>query len=331
MKISIIIPVYGVEEYLNRCLDSVCSQSHIDLEIILVDDGSPDKCPVICDEWARKDKRITVIHKKNGGLSEARNAGIEVATGDYLLFIDSDDYVDSTMCESLLKAAKDADAEIAVCNFYWMYSEHKEIQSTYLPDGKVIEKSAILETWMKCKTVDFVVAWNKLYRRDLFFTPEHIRYPVGRLHEDEFTTYKLLYTANRIVFIKKPLYFYVQRKDSITASYNEKNIYDYIKAIFGYVQWAQRFAPEKQRLMEYLAFNAVLGVIHRCDEKFPQSIRRDVDNLLLDFINKEMSDFGNNPYATKKDYVKYIMFKNGIYISCKKICHLLKWLLRTVC
>lgn len=319
MKISIIIPVYCVENYLTRCLDSVCNQSYTKLEIILVDDGSPDNCPAICDEWGRKDKRIKVIHKKNGGLSDARNAGIEVATGNYLLFIDSDDYIAPTMCERLLNAAQAADAEIAVCNFWWMYPEHKEIQSTKMPDGKIVERSAILETWIKNWTVDFVVAWNKLYRRDLFFTPEHIRYPVGKLHEDEFTTYKLLYAANRVVFVKDPLYFYVQRAGSITANYTEKNLNDFVAAVCEYVKWADSFAPKKRPLMEYLTVRCVLGIMRRCDKNTQLANRHDVCNYLRNFVDKEIMDFRHNPYASCKDYAEYILYKMGIYIPFMKL------------
>lgn len=318
-KISVIVPIYNVADFLDRCIESIIAQTYTNLEIILVDDGSPDRCPIMCDEWASKDERITVIHKKNGGLSDARNVGIEAATGDYLMFIDSDDYIALTMCECLLKVAQDANADIAVCNFWWMYPDHRELQLTRMSDGQVVDKAAILEAWMKCGTVDFVVAWNKLYRKELFFTSEHIRYPVGRLHEDEFTTYKLLYAATRVVFVSEPLYFYVQRKGSIMACYNERNLFDNIEAIFEYIQWAKIFAPEKRRLMEYLAFRAVLMIMHRCDETFQQSIKQNVQKLLLNFINREICEFRHNPYATKKDYIKYVMFRMGVYIPFMKM------------
>ncbi len=319
MKISIIIPVYGVEAYLERCLDSVCNQSYTNLEIILVDDGSPDRCPVLCDEWAARDGRITVIHKKNGGLSDARNAGIEVATGDYLLFVDSDDYVAPTMCERLLDAAQEAKADIAMCGFYWMYPDHKEIQEIVMDDGAVVERASILETWIKCETVDFIVAWNKLYRRDLFFTPEHIRYAIGKLHEDEFTTYKLLYAANRVVFVKEPLYYYIQRSGSIMANYTERNLNDYTEAVCEYVKWADSYAPDKRKLMEYHTVRSIWGVLQRCDDNQQLSNKQEVCRNLKNFEKANVGNFFYNPYVTIKERIKYIMYKMGIYVICFKL------------
>lgn len=324
LKISIIIPVYGVEAYLERCLDSVCNQSYTDLEIILVDDGSPDRCPVLCDEWAAKDGRITVIHKKNGGLSDARNAGIEVTTGDYLLFIDSDDYVAPTMCERLLDAAQEAKADIAMCGFYWMYPDHKEIQENVMDDGAVVERAAILETWIKCETVDFVVAWNKLYRRDLFFTPEHIRYPVGKLHEDEFITYKLLYTANRVVFVKEPLYYYIQRSGSIMANYTERNLNDYTEAVCEYVKWADSYAPDKRKLMEYHTMRSIWGIMERCDDNSQLKNRKTICDVLQKYADLEVHKFLLNPLVTKKDIIKYLLFKVNAFVFVIKLRRRLK-------
>lgn len=318
MKISVIIPVYNVEKYLNRCIESICMQSFTNLEIILVDDGSPDRCPIICDEWAKRDERIRVIHKQNGGLSDARNAGIEAATGDYFLFVDSDDYIASSMCESLINAARSSNADIVVCNFCWVYPNREEINPMSIQNGTIVEREAILETWLKCGTVDFVVAWNKLYRRSLFFTQEHIRYPVGRLHEDEFITYRLLYAANRVMFITEPLYFYIQRNGSIMANYTEKNLFDYTAAIREYVKWAERFAPDKRKLMEYITMRAVWAIVHKCDENHQLKNKQEVCQFLRDYVNKEIKDFRHNPYATGRDYVKFVMYKMGIYALVSK-------------
>ena len=121
--ISIIVPVYKVENYLERCLISIIRQSYQNLEIILVDDGSPDDCPLLCDAWAEKDKRIRVIHKANGGLSDARNVGIDASHGDYLMFVDSDDYISLEMCQKLMNTAIIEDADIVSCNLYWTYGD----------------------------------------------------------------------------------------------------------------------------------------------------------------------------------------------------------------
>ena len=188
-----------------------------------------------------------------------------------------------------------------------------------ISDGTVVPQSEILETWARCGGVEFVVAWNKLYRREFFFTPEHIRYPVGRLHEDEFTTYKLLYAANRVVFVKKPLYFYVQREGSITASYTERNLEDYAKAVCEYVKWADSYAPDKRKLMEYHTVRSIWGILQRYDKNTKLTNRDDVCRYLRNFVDSEITDFWYNPYASYTDYVKYTWYKMGVFVPCMKI------------
>ena len=165
--ISIIVPIYRVEKYLNRCIDSILSQSYRNLEIILVDDGSPDNCSIICEEYAKKDKRIKVIHKKNGGLSEARNYGIEASTGDYIMFVDSDDYISKDMCKTLLINALENNADIVVCNFKEVYTDKVEKINKQCIKGnlEVISNIEVLYKYLLKTTIDMVVVWNKLYKR----------------------------------------------------------------------------------------------------------------------------------------------------------------------
>lgn len=209
--ISLIIPVYKVEKYLHRCLDSVISQSYSQLEIILVNDGSPDSCGEICDAYAHKDSRIKVIHKKNGGLSHARNAGITVAKGEYLSFLDSDDWVEVEYIEKLYKLLKLYQCDMAVCNFIKASTTEIEQKNSLV---KIYEFSSLeaLEALTGPYYLPLVVAWGKLYHRSLF---EEIRYPIGRLHEDEFVIHHLIYRAKKIVFTTEELVFYWQREDSI--------------------------------------------------------------------------------------------------------------------
>lgn len=207
--ISIIVPVYNVEKYLRRCIDSILSQTYRDIEVILVDDGSTDSSPAICDEYGEKDSRITVIHKPNGGLSDARNSGINIAKGEYLGFVDSDDYISSEMYEKLLSNAEKHKADIAVCNAELVQegksAEFKENDGVRVYDGNATYA-------MICQRAFTVNAWNKLYRRELFDT---VRYPVGMLYEDLATTYKLTELSQKVVVLEQELYAYVQRAGSI--------------------------------------------------------------------------------------------------------------------
>lgn len=226
--VSIVIPIYKVEEYINRCVDSIIRQTYKNLEIILVDDGSPDKCGSICDDYSVYDDRIKVIHKNNGGLSDARNAGIDIAQGNYITFVDSDDWVNENYIDTLYNLITKADAEIAACNFQKTSDENNVNEFNFVEEYQYSNIQA-LEEMMGQLYVQMVVAWGKLYKRSLF---NDVRFPVGRVHEDEFTTYKLIYKANKIVYTPAQLLYYWQRNDSITGSeINHKNLYDAFKAL----------------------------------------------------------------------------------------------------
>ena len=217
--ISIIVPIYGVEKYLRRCIDSIIRQTYTNLEIILVDDGSPDDCGRICDEYAKTDSRIKVIHKTNGGLSDARNAGIDLANGEYLLFVDSDDYINTNMISDLYESLIRFSAEVSVCR-YQSVRDDEEIdieQNEDYSDAFILTKEDFLSNpeYIYERRLEFIVAWNKLYARKLF---ENIRYPKGKVHEDEFTTYKLMYASAKTVYVPYVLYYYVQRGDSIMSA-----------------------------------------------------------------------------------------------------------------
>lgn len=216
--ISVIIPVYCVEQYLDQCISSVVSQTFANLEIILVDDGSPDRCGQICDDWALKDARISVIHKKNGGLSDARNCGIDASKGEYICFIDSDDYLDPYMLEQLYTAATKEHAQIAVCNYINEYEDpadsslYKNKESYQLQTNKTVSGKEFI-TWMKTEKYAFcVIMCNKLYRRELF---QNLRFPTGKVHEDEFIFHRLIYPCSKIACISYAGYHYRRRNSSI--------------------------------------------------------------------------------------------------------------------
>lgn len=220
--ISVIVPVYNVEKYLDKCVDSIVNQTYKNLEIILVDDGSPDNCPKMCDDWSEKDKRIKVIHKKNGGLSDARNKGIEMANGEYIGFVDSDDYVEGNYIEFLYKNIIDYDCEISMGKHYVIYP-NKKINTG---SGKeyIMNSKECLEKMLYGEDVD-VSAWAKLYKKSLF---KDISFPKGRLFEDSATTYKLVEKANSIVLDSQPIYYYIIRDNSITNYKFDEKKFDLI-------------------------------------------------------------------------------------------------------
>lgn len=216
--VSIVVPIYNVQDYLVKCIDSIVNQTYDKLEIILVDDGSPDRCGEICDEYALKDKRIQVIHKKNGGLSDARNYGMAVATGKYITFIDSDDYIHKQYIEVLLTIAKDKQADIVVGDFQLFQNEEqyqdKNVGEEELSRALILsDKQLYDDKFIKQETTRLTVAWGKLYERQLW---DGIQYPVGKIHEDTFTTYKLMERAERVVYLKEPLYYWRENQNSIT-------------------------------------------------------------------------------------------------------------------
>lgn len=228
--ISVIIPIYNVEAYLNKCIESIVNQTYQNLEIILVDDGSPDNCPTMCDEWSEKDSRIKVIHKQNGGLSDARNIGAEYSKGEYLTFVDSDDYLAENCIELLWDVFYRNDVQMSVGSFEKVYNDIVEKRSftgeteIYTPQQYMLSfYENVVDEVLFDKAVSFVIACCKLYKRSLF---DEIKFPVGRYHEDEFTTYKLCFCCERIAYVDSPLYFYVQREGSITHAFAEKRMED---------------------------------------------------------------------------------------------------------
>lgn len=215
IKISIVVPVYKVEKYLERCLDSIVNQTYQNLEIILIDDGSTDKSGEICDEYKKKDKRITVIHQVNAGLSGARNAGVDISTGEFIGFVDSDDYINERMYEVLLKNILEKKADISVCRHFRFSGEQAMMEKQTDWNINVLTSQEALINLHGMDGQLFTLAWNKLYRRELFIG---LRYPLRKLNEDEFLTYKLIDRAKSIVVTDEILYYYFQNSDSITTN-----------------------------------------------------------------------------------------------------------------
>lgn len=211
--ISVIVPVYKVEKYLNRCINSILNQSYENFELILVDDGSPDNCPNICDEWVKKDKRISVIHQKNQGLSSARNTGIRKSKGKYLTFVDSDDWIASNMLEVLLNLILKHDADISICDFVRTDDEKRE-DIKIIPKEIIYNQSQFMDIILKInsnRTIHY--AWGKLYKREII---DSKHYPVGMLNEDVEGMFKAVARSHKIVETNRVGYYYFENSDSIT-------------------------------------------------------------------------------------------------------------------
>ena len=251
-KISIIVPVYKVEQYLYRCVNSIIHQTYHNLEIFLVDDGSPDGCGAMCDHYASQDSRVRVVHKANGGLSDARNVALNLITGKFVMFVDSDDWIELDACEKLLNLLLKYDADIVSFGMVSVYPSGKKVTNVAKHSGVISSSYGI-----KCLISydDFVgnYAWNKIYKSELF---KDIRYPKGLLYEDQGTTYKTFHKAKKIYLCQEPLYYYWQRGDSITGNwFMAKSIKDRVRL------WSERLEFLKIHYPELVPYQAaqILG------------------------------------------------------------------------
>lgn len=286
--ISIIIPIYKVEDYLERCVESVLRQSYSNVEIILVDDGSPDNCPQICDEYAKKDKRIKVVHKENGGLSDARNFGIDIAKGKYLAFIDSDDYINDDFIKILYENLILNNADMSMCE-YETFDDDTSAHNDYTNDIMILDRNQLLNRLVSKNNAKFTVVWNKLYRKELF---NHLRFDVGRINEDAFIMHKIFDNSEIAVISSAKLYYYYQRQGSITkaSKYTAKNL-DSIYAIIDRYEFLK-----DTELSEKALESLCLGIAYN----YFIAKQREADKQIL----KQIRYFYNNYYskATKKTF-----------------------------
>ena len=321
-KVSIIIPVYKVEKFLTRCLDSVIGQTLKEIEIILVDDGSPDNCGRICDEYAAKDKRVIVIHKKNAGVSAARNSGLEVATGEFVGFVDSDDYVAPTMFEDMYRQAVLADAEMAICQFAITDGVTDELVHRSSGDDfnvlKFDNKKAFeLIADFSCPVQ--VTVWNKLFRRELvqnsYFDTSK------RMAEDLEFLMRALFKSKTVVYVPYALYaYYAQREGAATfhadhsiAWYLEQN--SNITAIMNEV--AQNCAAMKKLAIGYKCVNGDLSIANamvragKLDSEAVKLVKKDLKNNIWEIMTSEL-------HAVKKVQMLLFIVSPALYMKAMK-------------
>ncbi len=255
--VSVVVPVYDVEKYIDRCIVSIVEQTYENLEIILVDDGTPDNSGIICDEWAKKDNRIVVYHKQNGGLSDARNFGTAKAKGEFVTYIDSDDYVLPEYVEHLYNNLVKHNADISCCDFENVYSEERKLDFDKNKEMNTISKTsgrnACRDLLASKNGFFYVIAPCKLYKKNIL---EQYKYPVGRYHEDEATTYKYLYSSETVVSSDKKLYAYFQNQTSITHNKSNKRREDSVWAL---TERTKFFQLQQDRETEIAAWDGLIS------------------------------------------------------------------------
>lgn len=226
--ISVIVPVYNVEKYLSRCIDSIINQTYKNLEIILIDDGSTDGSSAICEKYKDIDKRVKVVHKQNGGLSDARNTGMKIAKGDLITFVDSDDSLIYNIYDNIVKKMQKDCVDIACFGYKRINEDNDIMQEVKFKEDKVYEDNTKFELLYQGYYYSFAcVAWNKIYKKEIF---KDIMFPIGKYNEDEYIVHEIFYKANKIGIYSDEGYLYRQRKNSITQTYNIKRL-DVIQAL----------------------------------------------------------------------------------------------------
>ena len=316
--ISVIVPVYNVEAYLPKCVDSILAQTYVNLEIILVEDGTKDSSGRICDEYAKKDPRIRVIHKENGGLSSARNAGMDIAKGDYFGFVDSDDWIEPDMYEKMLGLAEKYDADLVCASRYdvdgatgertlGLHHKQEECISSMEMLGRVF-------TWNGCDSA----AWDKLYRRHLF---DRIRYPLGMYSEDIAIFYKLMEKANRVALCPQPFYNYIHRENSITtAKLSEKTFHypGHTEKIYPYICEHHPEVRDEARFLRVRGIAYAMMSIDLAGEEawvrydaYYRQQRKELRGHLL-FILR-------SPWHGKKERMIHLLLAAGLYRPLKKL------------
>lgn len=308
--ISIIVPIYNVEEYIHKCVDSILAQTHKNLEIILVDDGSPDNCPAICDEYAQQDSRIRVIHKPNGGLSDARNAGLDVAQGDYIGFVDSDDWIAPDMYEYLLNGMIKYDTDISSCQAIYVYEWR--LQYKNIGCDTVYTREEMLEEVFNDRMENY--AWSRLYKAKIW---KDVRFPVGKNFEDILTFYKAVEAADRIVDLQEGKYFYLIRKGGISGTRDFKNRLHIYSAI---VDRYEDVAPRMPQFRDALFFRVMQWYVHELSREIVNKPEKRAKNkkllaILAPFVARHKDEI-NAPKWQRK---KMDAFALGTVDGCKKV------------
>lgn len=324
-KVSVIVPVYNVKDYVDECINSIVSQSYKDIEIIIVDDGSKDGSGERCDEWATKDSRIVVLHQKNMGLSEARNTGLDVASGEYITFIDSDDYYEVDALQTLVYNAEKNNADMVVCKGKRVSENGKQSISEEVIDysDSFIDEETFWRRYIN--DMYYIVVWSKLYRRDVF---SDIRFPVGEINEDEAILWMVLSKCKKIYATNDIVYNYRIRNSSIMRSnFSEKNLSQPKRLLdeINYIE-AKHFTEDTKFAVIRYAFVKGTGVLATGYESLTDNpeIKEKIDSLYKRYIPvaKYISRASKASFGVKAQMM--------LYCYCKKIYFIVRKYRKTI-
>ncbi len=316
--ISVIVPVYNVQKYLKQCIDSIINQTYKNLEIILVDDGSTDNCAEICDDYAKKDDRIKVIHQKNQGLSMARNNGLEIAKGKYIGFIDSDDYIELDMYQMLYNLKKKNQADVSVIGINRIYEDtgkkEKIEKNNYT---KEIEKEEAFSIMVDDERTFRVAAWNKLYLKEVI---ENVRYPKQKLYEDVGTTYKIIDKAQKIVFCTCPKYNYRIREKSITKNkkFTQKEM-DRVEMAIEMTNFIKSKYPNLKKQMDIYLLRNYIATLNKMilDDKEDKDFINETEKV---FRKNQLNIVTSNLKTKKKVQFLLLSISSKLYAKILKKC-----------
>lgn len=316
--ISIIVPIYNIENYIKKCINSILVQTFSDFELILVDDGSTDKSGKLCDEYKNKDNRVIVIHKSNAGQSEARNKGLDIAKGDYILFVDGDDILPHDIILKLFNSIKKYNSDVSCCGYCDDFNVAKN--QHYVYENKFIMSNIdATKRMLLCDGLDSNV-WGKLYKKDLF---KNICYPVGEIYEDVLVTYKVLLRANKIVHIGECGYIHTSRSDSTTGSKFSERDYAYVEHTKLVYEDIKKNYPELEEESYLFYLNSVQNIIARM-------VSSNIDHQnsyykeLKQIINKNYFAYMNSSIFSLKRKISITLIRFNIYYQIKKIFKLLE-------
>ena len=313
-KVSVIVPIYNVEGYIEKCLETLVNQTLDDIEIILVNDGSKDNSALIAKKYLEKyPEKIVYLEKENGGLSDARNYGMPYAKGEYIAFLDSDDYVEKDMYEKMYEIAKKENSDMVECDFYWEYPDKKkeDIGKIYSGKNEMLEKIR-------------VVAWNKLIKREILEKTK-IQFPKGYRYEDVEFTYKLIPYLEKVSFLKKPCIHYMQRQGSISNTQNErtKEIFDVLEHVIDYYKQNNFFEKYKNELeyvyIRYAFCSSLLRIVKIEDENIQEQLLQ----TTWENVNTKFPNWKKNPILKKNKSLKDLYLKTINKTTYKIYCTIL--------
>lgn len=304
--ISVIVPVYKTEKYLDRCIKSIINQTYKNIEIILIDDGSPDSCGRICDSYAEKDKRIKVIHKENGGVASARNTGLDNICGEYAAFVDSDDYVTEDYIEYLYSLIKKDNTDISVCSYKSVYANGTEIHNanTMLCKQIFTQKEAMEHILYD---TDGTMLWGKLYKASVF---DGIRCPIGRNFEDVAVVFQLYGKVDRLSVGNAEKYFYMIRENSITSEIYSPMFLDHIVSTEEMTDYISKKFPELQSACNRRIMYAYVNVLRR--EVFSENRDKELEKRIVKRVKSIKNDILKNPKCSKRDKCAVLSLTFGV-------------------